>query len=159
MIMALEKWHPLQEIDTMRSVMDRMWEEIFPTPRRALFHSPWRRLASEEDTTTPAVDVIDRSDEVLVRLEMPGVKRDDIDVSVHENTLTVKGEVKKETEQKDEDYCHRERTCRSYARSINLPSKVNEEKIRGFLKDGVLNIHLPKAEEVRPRKIKVETAG
>jgi HSP20 family protein len=155
--MELEKWHPLKEIESMRREMDRMWEGIFPTPRRSLL-APWRRLPSKDDTAIPAIDVIDRADEILVRCEMPGVEKENIDVSVHEDTLTVKGEVEKDNEYKDEDYYHSERTCRSYKRSIHIPEKVKADEIEASLKDGMLNVHLPKAEELKPRKIKVEVS-
>jgi HSP20 family protein len=120
--------------------------------------APWRRLASKDDTAIPALDVIDRADEILVRCEMPGVEKKNIDVSVHEDTLTVKGEVEKDKEYKDEDYYHSERTCRSYARSIHIPEKVKADEIEASLKDGILNVHIPKAEELKPRKIKVEVS-
>jgi HSP20 family protein len=155
--MDLEQWHPLKEIESMCREMDSMWEEIFPTPRRSLL-APWRRLASKDDTAIPAIDVIDKADEILVRCEMPGVEKKNIDVSVPEDTLTVKGEVEKDKEYKDEDYYHRERTYRSYTRSIHIPEKVKADKIKASVKDGMLNVHIPKAEELKPRKIKVEVS-
>ncbi len=155
--MALEKWHPLTELEHMRKEMERIWDEFLPSPRRAVL-TPWKRLVGEGDVTLPAVDIIDRDEEILVKIEMPGVSKENIDVSVQENTLTVKGEIKEEKEEKEENYLRRERTYRTFERSINIPVKVAPDKIKAGLRDGILYVHLPKAEETKPRKIKVEVA-
>lgn len=155
--MALEKWHPLKELEHMKREMDRLWEEFFPASTRS-FLGPWRRSHGEEGVAVPLVDVIDRGDEVVVKAEMPGVDKDHIDISIHENTLTIKGEIKKEKEYKEEDYYLTERTYRSYARTLNIPVKINPDKVKANLREGILEIHLPKSEDTRPKKIKVDVA-
>ncbi len=154
--MALEKWHPLRELETMRREMDRIWEDLFPVTRRT--ETPWRRPVAEKGVAYPAIDIIDRADEVLVKAEMPGVAKDNIDISMQENTLTIKGEIKEETGAKEENYSYSERNYTSYMRSINIPFKITAEKITATLKDGILSIHLPKATEVLPKKITVEVS-
>ncbi|MEE9591346.1 MAG: Hsp20/alpha crystallin family protein [Thermodesulfobacteriota bacterium] len=154
--MALEKWHPLKELEVMRREMDRLWDEMFTSPRRAFASTPWRRLAAEEGVAIPAVDVIDRKDEVVVKAELPGIDKDKIDISIEDDNLIIKGEVKKEEEVKEEEYYHCERTYKSFARAISIPTKVNSAKVKASFKDGILEVHLPKAEELKPKKVKIE---
>lgn len=152
--MALEKWNPLRELESMRREMDRIWEDLFPA-RRA---EPARWKPSEKGAATPAIDIIDKNNEVVVRAEMPGVKKEDIDISFQDNALTVKGEIKEDDGVKDENYAYSERNYRYYARSISIPFKVNPDRIKASLKDGLLTIQFPKAEELQPKKISVEVA-
>ena len=153
--MALEKWHPLKELESMRREMDRMWDELFPASRRFLSELPWRG-AAEKAAIAPAIDIVDRPNEVIVKAEMPGVAKDDIEISVQENSLTISGRIQAEKEAKEENYYYRERGYNSYSRTVEIPFKVSPEKIKAGLKDGILTIHLPKAEEVQPKRIKVE---
>lgn len=156
--MSIEKWHPLKDLEAMRREMDRIWEEMLPSTRRAFFELPWSKAAGEKVTASPAIDVVDKEKEIVVRADMPGVTKDDLDISLQENTLTIKGEVKSETEKKEEHYYYSERNYSSFARTINIPTKIAPDKIKAGLKDGILTIHLPKAEELQPKKIKVEIA-
>lgn len=155
--MPLDKWNPLKELDTMRREMDRIWEDLFPS-RRA--EAPWKRPATAQDqgTVTPAIDIIDRAQEIVIRAEMPGVKKDDIDISLQDGTLTIKGEVKEEETQKEGNYTYSERNYRFFARSLNIPFKIRQDGIKATLKDGVLSVELPKVLEEQPRKITVEVS-
>ncbi|HHL40492.1 MAG TPA: Hsp20/alpha crystallin family protein [Deltaproteobacteria bacterium] len=153
--MAIEKWTPLKELETMRREMDRIWEELFTGGQRHRGRLAPQRAAAE-GVAAPALDIIDKDDEILVKVEMPGVAKEDIDVSVENNVLTVKGEIRRSEEEKDDAYYHVERTYKSYARSIGLPVEINPEKIKAGLKDGILYIHLGKSEAVKPKRIKVE---
>lgn len=157
--MSLEKWSPLRELESMRREMDKIWEDLFTT-RRPLVDIPWKRTAAAEKNgvATPAIDIIDRPEEVIVKAEMPGVAKEDIDISMQENTLGIKGEIKEEAAKEGEHYSYTERNYRCFARSINIPFKVEAAKIKATLKDGLLSIHLPKAQEVVPRKINVEVS-
>lgn len=156
--MALEKWHPLRELESMRKEMDRIWDGLFPAHRSPFMEMPWLRPGAEKGAAVPAIDIIDNETEVLVKVEMPGVAKDSVELSFHDNTLTIKGEIKEEKETKEENYYHMERRYRSYARSVNIPFKVQSEKITAVLKDGILTAHLPKALEVQPKKIKIEVS-
>jgi HSP20 family protein len=124
---------------------------------------PWRTewpLSSELmpfEIRTPRVDMIDREDHILVRAEVPGVKKDDLDVSVTEGTLTIRGEVKHEAEEKEEgDYYHREMSYGSFYRNIPLPAGVDIDKCKVTFKDGILEMMLPKLETAKRRKIEIE---
>ncbi|MBI5491769.1 MAG: Hsp20/alpha crystallin family protein [Deltaproteobacteria bacterium] len=148
--MTLERWHPLRELESMKREMDKIWEDLF-IPRR----EPWKRQPETAGTVSPAIDIIDRESEVLVKAEMPGVAREDIDISMNDSTLSIKGELKTETEAR-ENYAYSERNYRYFARSISIPFKISPDKIKASLKDGILYIHMPKTQEAQPRKIQVE---
>lgn len=152
--MAFEKWNPLRELDSMRREMDRIWEDIFP-PRKG--DQPWRRQATAQDhTVSPAIDIIDRNEELVVRAEMPGVPKESIDVSFQDSTLTLKGEIKEDASAKEGNYSYSERNYRYFLRSVNIPFKIRQDGIKAALKDGVLSVRLPKVLEEQPRKITVE---
>jgi HSP20 family protein len=110
----------------------------------------WRR------GSWPAIDVAEKENEFVVKAEVPGCKAEDIDISVHGNTLTVSGEKKQEHEQKEEGYYHVERSYGSFRRDLNLPTEVDTAKIEAECKNGVLTITLPKAEAAKPVKVKVK---
>jgi HSP20 family protein len=153
--MALEKWHPLKELETMRRDMDRIWEDLFPVAKRV--ESPWRKANADKGVAYPAIDIIDWDAEIVVRAEVPGVKKDDIDISLQEGTLTIKGEIKEENGGQ-ETCSYSERNYSSYLRSINIPFKIKADGITARLKDGILSIHLPKAMEAETKKITIEAS-
>lgn len=126
------------------------------------FNRPWPRLrdlpALETlDAATPRVDVIDRDDTVVVRAELPGIGKDDIDLSVSGNTLTLKGSTREEEEQEDGDYHRKEIVRRYVSRTVTLPCEVNGDAANARLKDGMLEVTLPKVEQAGRRKITVES--
>lgn len=154
--MAYDKWHPLKELETMKREMDRIWEDIFPARRTA---EPWKKQgAQQEGIATPAIDVIDTPEEVVIRAEMPGVTREDIEISLQENTLTIKGEIKTDPNIKEGNYAYSERNYRYFARSLNIPFKISQDRITATLKDGLLNVRLPKILAEQPKKITVEVS-
>jgi HSP20 family protein len=112
-------------------------------------------LPVEERGWMPAVDVFEKADKFVVKAELPGMKEDDIDVSVVGDTLSIRGEKKTETEIKDEDYYRCERSYGSFYRSIPIPSNVDANKIEASFEDGVLEVALPKSAKVKPKKIAV----
>lgn len=123
-----------------------------------LFNSFFRGLDSpfSEHKVWPAIDVIDEENEVVVRVEVPGCKAEDIDISVHGHTLTISGEKKQEEQTKEKGYCHVERSYGSFRRDLNLGTEVDTGKIEAICKEGVLTITLPKAEKAKAIKIKVK---
>jgi HSP20 family protein len=163
--MAIERWRPRWHITPWRSFpeleeMERRFDEIFG---RAFQPRVWRRLPVEERGWAPAIEMFEKEDRFVVKVELPGMKEKDLDVSVVGDNLTIKGERKAESEVKEEDYYCCERSYGSFFRSIDLPSNVDAGKIEANFEDGVLEINLPKAAEVKPKKIaisaKKEKAG
>jgi HSP20 family protein len=150
--MAMERWRPRWGISPWRPFRElEEWERRFDD----LFGRPLWRLPVEERGWMPAVDVFEKEDRFVVKAELPGMKEDDIDVSVVGDTLSIKGEKKTETETKDEDYYRCERSYGSFYRSIPIPSNVDADKIEASFEDGVLEVALPKSAKVKPKKIAV----
>lgn len=110
----------------------------------------------EQITWAPAVDVFEKGDKLVVKAEVPGMKEDDIHVSVEGDMLTIRGEKKTESEVKNEDYYRCERSYGSFLRSVALPSTVDASKIEADYEDGVLEVTLPKKPEVKPKKVAVK---
>ena len=155
--MVLEKWRPSrgmvpwQPIRAMEE-MERRCDEMFG---RGFLPSMWRRFPLEERGWAPALDVFEKEDKFVVKAEIPGMKEEDIDVSVVGDMLTIKGEKKSETEVKEEDYYCCEHSYGSFSRSIALPSTVDATKIEAAYENGILEVSLPKAPEVKPKKIAI----
>lgn len=129
---------------------DRVFEGFF----RPLH---WIEEAATE-SLAPAMDIIERDAEFVVRADLPGVKKEDISVMLENGVLTVTAERQAEVQQKDERLIRRERHYGKYMRSLRLGTQIDDKRIRAAYKDGVLELVLPKAEEVKPRKIAVDVA-
>ena len=147
---GLIPWRPFMEIEEM----ERRFEDIFARP---FLPAVWRRIPTVEMGWAPAIEVFEKEDRFVVKAELPGMREEDIDVSVVGDTLTIKGERKAESEVKEEDYYCCERSYGSFSRSIAVPSNVDAKKIEASYEDGVLEVSLPKAPEVKPKKISVST--
>ena len=132
--------------------LDRMFDEFLG--RGWLRPHRWERPLLAE-VKVPDVDVIDREEEVLVRAEVPGVKKDDIEVSISGNMLTIKGETKREEKEEKGDYYRCEISRGAFARTLALPAEVDQAKAKAELKDGVLELTLPKVEKSKRHTIKV----
>lgn len=157
--MVLERWRPTRALSPWRMLREleetgRHFDSIFGTP---FLPAIWRRLPTEEKDWAPALEVLEKEDRFVVRAELPGIQEKDIEVSVKDGTLTLKGEKKTEHEVKEEDYRWTERSYGSFYRTVTLPSNVEAEKIAATYEDGVLEIDLPKVAEVKPKKITVAT--
>ncbi|MGA9535221.1 MAG: Hsp20/alpha crystallin family protein [Desulfobacterales bacterium] len=146
--MALVKWDPFKEVTTLQERINRLFEDAFPRTREReedLSPGVWR----------PAVDIYEGEKAVVLKAELPGIKKEDVSVEVKDNVLTIKGERKAESEIKEEKYYRRERTYGSFSRSFNLQYTVKPDKIKARFKDGVLVIEVPKPEEEKPKQINV----
>lgn len=153
---AIEKAAPVRALSPFEE-MDRLFDQFFG--RRWL--APWRlelpRLAEMEglELRIPRVDVIDRENEVVVKAEVPGVDKKDLDVSVAEDTVTIKGSTSHEEKEEKGDYYRCEMRRGAFARTVALPCAVDGDKAKASFKDGVLELVLPKAEGAKRRKIPI----
>ena len=140
--------------------MDRMFESLFPRGwMRPLSEQwpEWASLAAPFEGRTPNVDVIDHDNEVVVRAELPGVEKDDLDVSVTEDSVTIKATTRQEKEEEKEgEYHRREISQGSFARTVALPSAVQSDAAKASFKNGVLELTLPKATPAKRHSVKVE---
>lgn len=149
--MAMEVVHlqPLREMANLQRAMDRMFEDSFFRPSRF--------LAEPISGVDAPVDLYQTDDDVVVKVSLPGFKPEEVDISIVGNTLTIKGEHSEEKEEKKKDYLRRERSYGAFSRSLVVPVSVQAEKAEANFDNGVLTLTLPKAEETKPRQIKVTT--
>jgi HSP20 family protein len=133
--------------------VDRMFDDFFG--RRWLRPFGWERPFAEMPAFGPSVDVIDRDDEVVVRAEVPGYKKEDIEVSVSDSSLTIKGETKTEEKEEKGDYYRCEISHGAFTRTITLPAEVDDAKAKASMKDGVLELTLPKLEKSKRHPITI----
>jgi HSP20 family protein len=138
---------PLRELEQLQRRMDRLFQNAFGMER-----SPWRV------GVYPLVNISEDRDHLYVRAELPGVKAQDLEITLQDNSLTLRGERKIATEEKQVNYRRRERESGFFRRVVALPMAVQGEKVEAACKDGILTIKLAKPEQVKPRKIEVKVA-
>ncbi len=146
--MSITRWEPWSELMTLRDAMDRLFQESFVQPGRL--------LGAGTSGGVP-IDMYQKDGALVVKAALPGVKAEDIDITVVGDTLTIKGETKEEKEVKEENVIRRERRFGSFSRSVSLPNPVDTSKANATFEDGVLTLTLPVAEEARPKAIKVQS--
>lgn len=137
--------------DQLEALFSDFFNRRWPRP----FGFDWPRFESGLAEALPPMDVVDRDNEVLVRAELPGMSREDLEVTVSDDTLTIKGQSRREEEKEDGDYHRREIVSRSVSRTVSLPGPVNGDGAKAELKDGVLEITLPKAERAKRKRIDI----
>ncbi len=145
----LRSWRPFRELEEM--------ERFLETPSAGWpLRLTWRRVPGNGMAWAPSIDMYEKKDSFIVRVELPGVNKDDVDISMTGDTLTIKGDRKPPTEVKEEDYQCCEVCYGSFSRSITLSSAVDIDKIEASYGDGILELHLPKVREAIPAKIQIK---
>jgi HSP20 family protein len=147
--MAIERWDPFHE---MTSFQDRM-NCLFANFR---MRTPLAEEEIAQGKWVPAVDIYETTKAIILKTELPGITKEDIHVEVKDNTLTLKGEKKFSKEVQEESYHRIERSYGAFQRVFTLPGTVQADRVKAQCKDGILEIILPKAEEAKPKQIKVE---
>lgn len=147
MAFELTPWRPFRELTTLRDEMDRLWNRFF---------GDWPSLEPFRGEWVPSLDVSETKDDLVVKVEVPGLEAKDIDISIINDVLTIKGEKKQEKEEKDEDFHTVERAYGTFSRSIRLPVDVDSNRIKATHKNGVLKIVLPKSEKAKSKEIKIK---
>jgi HSP20 family protein len=145
--MSIVRWEPLRDFMTLREAMDRLFEDSFVGRRP-------REWAPALEATL-ALDMYQTDDATVIKSSVPGVKPEELDISISGNTLTISGESKEEEEVKEEHYIRRERRYGSFSRSVVLPEGLEPDKAEASFEDGVLTLTIPKAPETKPKVIKV----
>src|SRR5574342_490108 len=146
--MAVVKWDPFRDLISIQDRMNKLFEQ---TPSRSRGEE-----GIAASTWTPAVDIYETAETIVMKAELPGLTRDDLDIQIRENTLTLRGERRFARDVHEENYLRIERAYGSFQRSFTLPTTIQQEKIRAVFKDGVLELTLPKAEGAKPKKIAIE---
>jgi HSP20 family protein len=144
----LAPWGPFRELERMRREMNSLWHSFFEErPRRKI---------EELGEWSPSLDLSETKNDLVVKAEIPGIDPKDIDISLSNDILTIKGEKKQEREEKEENNHFIERSYGAFSRSIRLPREVQSDKIDASYKNGVLKVTLPKSEEAKKREIKIK---
>ena len=144
------RWDPFTDVVSLRDAMDRLFEDSFIQPR---FFAPQR-----EGMGQLPVDVVENDNDIVVKASVPGIKPDELDITVVGDTLTIKGEDKAQTKESKEEktnFLVRERRWGMFQRTLTLPVEVQADKARAEFENGVLTLTLPKIEEIKPKQIKV----
>jgi len=136
---------PMNEMVTLREAMDRLFDDAFTRP-----------LGLSNLADMPAIDLYQTEDKVVVKAGLPGLKPEDVQVTVTANTLSLRGEFKEEKEEKDATYHLREQHYGSFERSVTLPTDVETDKATADFENGILTITLPKSEAVKPKTISIK---
>jgi HSP20 family protein len=142
------RWDPFREMSTLRDTMDTLFERGF--------NRPWRLITWETGDGVFPVDLYETDEDVVVKASLPGVKPEDVDISVSGDVLTIKGESREESEEKKPNFFRQERRYGSFQRVLTLPVRVDADKAGASFEHGVLKLTLPKVAEVRPKTIQVK---
>ena len=147
MRMAITRFEPFRELAAVQARLNRIFSEPYENGDDTLVRADW----------IPAVDVVENDQHALVlTAELPGVKKEDIELKVENSTLTIRGERKRAFEIKEDGYHRVERSFGGFARSFTLPTTVSAEGITADFKDGVLTVTLPAREEAKPRQVEIK---
>jgi len=146
--MALARWTPMGHLPAFQEEMNRLFHEFFRGGNGG--DQGWA-----SGTWTPAVDIYETDDGLVLTALLPGVSKDDVSIEVHENTLTLRGERKPAGTVADERYFRRECVYGPFQRSFVLPATVDQSQVQATYRDGVLELHLPKVEAAKPRRIAI----
>jgi HSP20 family protein len=144
--MAIDRWDPFREAVSLRDAMNALFQESVLRPSSGL---------SQGSAVALPLDVSENDNEFVVKASLPGVKPEDVQITVHGETLTIQGESRFEEEKKDERWHLRERRFGSFQRSVTLPTPVDSDKAQAAYEHGVLTLTLPKSEQAKPRQIKI----
>jgi len=148
--MSMIRWEPFREMMSLRQAMDRLLEDSFVRPARL-----WPELRAGE----LPIDMYQTKDEVVLKAALPGVKPEEVDITITGDTLTIKGEHKEEKETKEEDYLYKEHRYGAFSRSVTIPIQVESDKAEAVFENGILTLTVPKSEQVKPKQIKVKAKG
>ena len=141
----ITRWEPFRDLTSVRKDVDRLFDEFFSMP--ATGQTGWGM---------PMIDMYQTEDEIVVKATLPGLDPDDLDIQITGDLLTLRGEVKADVVEEGAKYHLREHRYQSFSRSLNLPAQVVADKASAEMKNGVLTLAIPKAEEAKPKVISVK---
>ena len=146
---SITRWEPRREFLSLRDAMDRLFEDSFVRS-----FNGWPFVGNEASLT---VDMVEAENEIVVKAAVPGVKADEIDITVTGDVLTIKGETKEDKDRKEGNYHYREWKYGAFERSLTLPASVNVEGATAEFENGVLTLTLPKSETAKPTKLQIKS--
>ena len=142
------RWEPMREMLSLREAMDKLFEESFVGPQ-------WRTLWPAEGASALAMDLFETEDALVVSAPVPGIKPEEVEITITGNTLTVKGETKAEEREEKGNYLRQEVRYGAFQRSMELPADVQADKAEAVFENGMLKLTMPKSEQVKPKSIKI----
>jgi len=148
--MAIVRWEPVRDLVSLQDRMNMLFSQSFRGINRGGSEEDWAQGA-----WSPAVDIYEKDGNIVLKAELPGIEAKDVDVTVENNILTLRGERQFDQEVQRENYQRVERSYGAFTRSFTLPTVVETEKIKAEFKDGVLRMTLPKKEEAKPKQISI----
>jgi HSP20 family protein len=154
-IVPQKKWEPPRTFEDFERMLEDFWRRPFPSffpPFPSLFP----QLGGDVFRRGPSVDVYEEMNDVVVKAEIPGLTKEDVQVSLTDTSMTLSGEKKKEDEVKEDVYSYSERTYGKFSRTLSLPCKVKSDKGQATFKDGILEVRIPKTEESKKRHVTVK---
>ncbi len=147
--MAIVRWDPFQDLIALQDRMHRLFDQTLTRSR-----------GEQEDLApaawSPPVDIYETAEDFVLKAELPGLSKDDIDIQVRDNTLTLRGERRLKKDVKQDNWLRVERATGTFQRVFTLPTDFQTDKVRAVFKDGMLEVSVPKAEEAKPKQIKIE---
>ena len=143
--MALIRWEPAREVDTLQNEVNRVFDAFFGNDAPGARVRRW----------VPPMDLVETGDDLVLRADLPGLTRDDVELEVKDGVLTVSGERKAEHEEKSEGYYRVERAFGRFSRSLTIPDGVDADAITAEFADGVLEVRIPKPAERQPHRITI----
>ncbi len=152
---AVAPWKPLFALPRWERDIDRMMDDLFARRMRPWWPERWFR-AWDDEVIEPALDIYEEKDEIIVKAELPGMDKDEIEVDISDSELILKGEKKKEEKIEEKDYYRCERSYGAFRRSVELPTDVQANKIKASFKNGILEVRLPKTEKAKAKEIKIK---
>ncbi len=151
--MALIRWQPVRELNTIQTEMNRLFDTLFDAP------APANGGANGVRRWIPAMDLVETEDDFILRADLPGLSEGDVNVEFDDNVLTVSGERKAEHEERKEGYYRVERASGSFSRSLTLPEGVDADAVTASFDKGVLEVHVPKPAQRKPRKVTISVGA
>lgn len=143
----ISRWDPFRDLSVLQDRINRIFSEATRSPAEAASARTW----------APVVDILETDNDLVVRAELPGLKQQDIDIEVTDESLTIKGERKFDEAAKDQ-YIRVERPYGPFQRSFTIGVPIQHDKVKATYRDGILEVVIPKAEEVKPKKITIEAS-
>jgi HSP20 family protein len=148
--MALVRWEPTREVDSLQSEVNRVFDAFFGTgPGNATRSRRW----------VPAMDLVETEDQLVLKADLPGLGHDDVEIEVKDGVLTVSGERSAEHEENSEGFYRVERAFGRFSRSMTLPDGIDAEKIAAEFHEGVLDVRIPKPEARKPHRVEIGTGA
>jgi HSP20 family protein len=147
--MAIQRWDPFREVVSLRDAVNSLLQESFVRPIG---------IPGDGAATLP-LDIAETENEFVIKAALPGVRPEDVQITAHGDTLTIRGEIKADEEKKGEQYHLRERRFGQFQRTVTLPTPISADQAQAHFENGVLTLTLPKAEEAKPKQIKIAPAS